>query len=739
MSLNSIIIKDIQKSLVHSDTPPSLPQNDDKKQQEQRAFELSMARTNYNYMFSYMEPIPISAGLPKGEGLSLDYEAKVLKVFIPLLDNFKHVLMTLFEKEIASDLPTEALEAIKDVEDAFEQLQKDHDSNNPFKFVKEIKDLKDLLEALAKVPKPLSKGIKGVIHISKDLYRFASGLGEVFKEFEKDGFTAFLKNGMYDLLGADNDRNFLHPESIEEYKELFPALSLPEAICLEEQPWMIMQEGQEICEQDWYFCYMQIAGFNTTNLKAVSLNNKVSPDVLTLSELMQKMPVTDKIFQQSLGDSSLSLQQAAEKGLLFACDYSMFEGLDGSELHEEQRYPAAPIALFYWNSKPPKGYFPSGALQPVAIQLGQKHDHETTPIYTPNDCTANNDNNGVKWHIAKMTVQNACAIQHETVAHLGACHLTVEPIIIAANRRLSQTHPLMVLLKPHFRFTIEINNAAIHSLIVPGGVVASVLSTSITSSAKLIVDANAAWRFDEHCPDVLFERRGLGKDDLPQFPFREDTLELWEAIHTFVRNYLGVYYQGENISEKNIQVKKDYELQSWMNEMVNSKYASIKGMDGLVETGNPESPFEIDNFDYLCRVVSLIIYTASAQHASVNYAQFPLMSYLPSVSGTLYHSPPKKSDELNKDSVLKWLPPLDVSLYQLSFGYLLSGIQYDTLGYYTDNPRMPYFKDKRLKHYLVDFQMQLKLIEIEIHKRNQSRPMPYDLQLPSVVPNSISI
>ena len=38
-------------------------------------------------------------------------------------------------------------------------------------------------------------------------------------------------------------------------------------------------------------------------------------------------------------------------------------------------------------------------------------------------------------------------------------------------------------------------------------------------------------------------------------------------------------------------------------------------------------------------------------------------------------------------------PPLDIGLYIVSSVYLLSGIQFDTLGQYRSKPRMPYFQE----------------------------------------------
>jgi arachidonate 15-lipoxygenase len=69
----------------------------------------------------------------------------------------------------------------------------------------------------------------------------------------------------------------------------------------------------------------------------------------------------------------------------------------------------------------------------------------------------------------------------------------------------------------------------------------------------------------------------------------------------------------------------------------------------------------------------------------------------------------------------------------------LSGVQYDTFGYYSDNPRMPYFADQRVQEIVANLHDDLALIEIEIRKRNRSRPMEYPFQLPSQIPNSISI
>ena len=64
---------------------PTLPQQVSADERQQREFALATARTNYNYMRSYLDAVPMSADLPGPEKFSLDYEAQVLKVFVPML------------------------------------------------------------------------------------------------------------------------------------------------------------------------------------------------------------------------------------------------------------------------------------------------------------------------------------------------------------------------------------------------------------------------------------------------------------------------------------------------------------------------------------------------------------------------------------------------------------------------------------------------------------------------------
>jgi arachidonate 15-lipoxygenase len=248
-------------------------------------------------------------------------------------------------------------------------------------------------------------------------------------------------------------------------------------------------------------------------------------------------------------------------------------------------------------------------------------------------------------------------------------------------------------------------------------------------------EARLAWRFDQNLLPRLFELRGVDAGRLPEFPFRDDTLLLWDAIRSYVRAQLSIHYQSDD------DVRADWELQAWADEITRPDRAAFQGLEGLVRVKRDgRECWGIASLDYLVDVVSLIVYTAGPQHAGVNYAQYPLMSYLPSVAGTAYAPPPTSAASADPEAdFLAVLPPLDVSLYQLSFGYLLSNVQYDTFGNYSDNPRRPYFADERAEEAAIDFRLALAAAEVEIRARNRSRPLAYENQLPSRIPNSISI
>ncbi|MGJ7498513.1 lipoxygenase family protein [Variovorax sp. RT4R15] len=662
---------------------PTLPDKSDTPQSKARALQLSLARTAYNYVRSYpnLDAVPMCAGVPPGEEFSAAYSALVAQTSAEIAENFAVNARWFLTQEIEKDI---------------DSIQNAH-------FWQLSTDLRQL---------------------EQDVEKLVNGMFAAAAEAVQQGPTAILKSTLFDLVRS----SFLEAKEESDYEKLIDTLPKPQMMAIEEKDWMRGKDKR--CEQDWFFGYLQLAGFNTTNLRRVDHEKVTGSKALLWSELNAKMAIDDKVTVLSRGGTTtFSLAKMINEGKIYACDYAALIG-DGklepkeSELHGKKRYLPSPIALFYWNEAPPEGYPPAygkgqaGVLQPIAIQLGQTPD---SAIFSPNDAFGANDSHQLKWKIAKYFVNVACAIQHESVAHLGDCHLIMEAVAVATHRQLAKEHPLFCLLEPHLRFTISINDGAAHNLIVPGGVVAANVGANIAWTLQMVNEARMAWRWGENSPDEIFSLRGV--HELAAYPFRDDTLLLWRAIKDFVTDYVAIYYPDDHA------VSTDPELKAWVDELGSAQYGNLPGF-----------PTALNTRPQLVEVVSQMIYTAGPLHASVNYGQYPFAGFAPSVAAAIYKAAPTRDDRIDTEAqYLDWLPPLDVALYTLSFVYLLSSIQFDALGHYASNPQYPHFAHRPAQKALEAFQAALAQAEITIYQRNLERPIPYLFQLPSRVPNSISI
>ncbi|MFN6143727.1 MAG: lipoxygenase family protein [Pseudanabaena sp.] len=349
----------------------------------------------------------------------------------------------------------------------------------------------------------------------------------------------------------------------------------------------------------------------------------------------------------------------------------------------------------------------------MAIQLGQ--DPNTHPIL---EARADDEPN---WLIAKTVVQIADANYHELISHLARTHLVIEPFVIATNRQLASNHPLYILLKPHFQGTLAINDAAQSGLISPGGTVDKLLAGTIGSARALSVHGVKTFNFNESLLPIALKKRGVDDPSLlPDYPYRDDALLIWEAISTWVKNYLSIYYANDN------DIFKDAELQAWAKEIISDEGGRVTsfGQNGQIRT-----------LAYLIDAVTLLIFTGSAQHAAVNFPQGDLMTYAPATPLAGYTPAPTSTTGATEEDFFAMLPAIDQAKSQLTMTYILGSVYYTTLGDYGN----AYFTDDRIQQPLRDFQDDLKAIESTIKSRNEQRILDYSYLRPSRIPQSINI
>ncbi|MCM3874468.1 MAG: hypothetical protein ND895_27570 [Pyrinomonadaceae bacterium] len=466
--------------------------------------------------------------------------------------------------------------------------------------------------------------------------------------------------------------------SLEDYNQVFQFISLP----------AVSQNFREDSE----FAAMRVAGPNPLTIERMK----------TLDE---RLPITDEQYQAVIGTQD-TLKAALADGRLYLTDYSAFDGAVNGSFPAGQKFNYAPLALF---AVPPGGR----SLVPVAIQCGPRPGTDN-PIFLPH--------NGDNWFMAKSIVQVADTNVHQAASHLGRTHLFIEPFVIATHNQLSRTHLLFLLLTPHFEGTLAINEGAL-SLLAPRGLVDMLLASSIDQSRAFAVKAAQSYQLNLNTsmlPQTLAQR---GVDDasrLPDYPYRDDALLLWGAISHWVENYVNHYYTSD------AAVQADTELQNWVTELV----ADDGGRLNNIGAAN-----RISQRTELVDLITLICFTASAQHAAVNFPQAPLMSYLPATPPAGYSPLSSLTQEgFSENDFLKFLPPLEIAQALVDILYLLSSVYYTRLGDYGND----YFTDPVIQNHLVEFQQELLKIEDEINERNKTRT-PYEFLLPSKIPQSINI
>jgi arachidonate 15-lipoxygenase len=506
---------------------------------------------------------------------------------------------------------------------------------------------------------------------------------------EHDAHVALLKTyreRLEDLMKVDEAAGLgsKTPRSIEAYRALFATLPVPGI--------------SYMFQDDSEFARLRVQGPNPMLITAVG------------AALPAKFPLSEAKYQAVVNGDTLAA--ALAEGRLFLLDYQPLDVLDPGTYGGEAKYAWQPMALF---AVPPGG----SSLVPVAIQCGQ--DPADYPIFTPSPAA----DKIWGWEMAKFVVQVADGNYHELFAHLARTHLVIEAFAVATHRHLADVHPVWALLVPHFEGTLFINDQAATSLIAAGGPIDHIFVGTIASSQQAAVDARLAFDFHAKMLPADLAARGVGTDSaLADFPYRDDALLVWNAIHEWARQYIDLYYAGD------ADVVADTELTAWSTCMAGE--AKVKGF-GAVTTRKQ-----------LADICTMVMFTASAQHAAVNFPQKDIMAFAPAVTGAGWQAAPTGQRGQDKPGWLAMMPPMALALEQLNVLELLGSVHYRPLGDYRSNafPYPLWFQDPRVtgtEGPLAWFQAALVGVEAEIAARNAERMQPYPYLQPSLIPTSINI
>jgi len=227
------------------------------------------------------------------------------------------------------------------------------------------------------------------------------------------------------------------------------------------------------------------------------------------------------------------------------------------------------------------------------------------------------------------------------------------------------------------------------------------------------------WRMDIHgtLPADL-EQRGVSDPSvLPDYPYRDDGLLLYNAIDRYVSSIIEARYDTED------KLADDYELQAWGLELLadGNPGCGIKGVPG---------DGKFDTADQLSQAITSILFASTVGHAAVNVSQYDECAFLPNYPAILKGHPPRDKKWCEEKELLACLPPKNICLEIIVINKLLSERHANGLAdfhaWYQHDP----VSKKAISRFLDD----LKCIALTILDRNKKRQVVYEYLNPGRSP-----
>ncbi|MED6204734.1 hypothetical protein PIB30_011707 [Stylosanthes scabra] len=546
-------------------------------------------------------------------------------------------------------------------------------------------------------------------------------------------------------------KGLLIKSSLKDQSSVFNKIPLPELVTkiqessqglLKFDTPMIISKDKFAWLRDDEFARQAIAGINPVNIERL----KVFPPVSKLDSRIYGIQESALKEEHILGPlDGMTVEQAIEENKLFIIDYHdlyypFLEGINSVD----GRKSYATRTIFYLT--------PLGTLKPIAIELSVPGSKRV--VTPPVDATTN-----WMWQLAKAHVCANDSGVHQLVNHYLRTHACMEPFILAAHRQLSEMHPIFKLLDPHMRYTLEINGIARQNLIHADGVIESCFTPGRYCMEISCAAYKNLWRFDKEGLPADLLHRGVAIQDPSQpngiklliqdYPYATDGLLIWSAIQNWVRTYVNHYYHGHD----GHLVCNDKELQAWYSESINVGHADLSHESWWPPLSNNED---------LVSILTTLIWTASAQHAALNFGQYPYGGYVPNRPPLMRKLIPEEGDAEYRDFMAN-----PQKYFLNSLPSLLQATKYmavvDTLS--THSPDEEYLGERQqpsiwsgdaeIVEAFYAFSGEMRRIEKEIERRNSDPALrnrygagvlPYELLAPTSqpgvtcrgVPNSVS-
>ena len=314
--------------------------------------------------------------------------------------------------------------------------------------------------------------------------------------------------------------------------------------------------------------------------------------------------LTDAVKQEHFGDHLDLFADADAK--YYACDFKVLVPFSqqlaaahqgGSD--KNSAYVPAPMCVFKYKD---------AKLAPIAIVLDQSKPKSAQQV------VVNDGTNSVAWRYAKQTVRAADFNVHEIGAHLTLSHIVSEVACVITHDTLPKQHPIFQLLMPHFYLTLPLNDNA-RSNLVPKFMASCLTAFDTEQCFALAAKIYKDWSFESHYAPNDIKARGV--EDLPPsvYPYTSTANATWKATHVYVKAVLDLCSRASSSF-----VHEDTAILEWIAQM---------------QIHMPGFPKKVSSVDDLANALTMIIFTATHQHAAVNYFQKKYMAFYPAAVGFL--------------------------------------------------------------------------------------------------------
>lgn len=351
------------------------------------------------------------------------------------------------------------------------------------------------------------------------------------------------------------------------------------------------------------------------------------------------------------------------------------------------QYVSPCIAIFTLNNH--------GSLDPVGIQLTRSD--RTTWWQEPSATPA--------WELAKLFFQSADMLVHEAVSHFLWTHIYGEKIALATLRHLPESHPIRRLISPHLHGTLRANYNSGRRLIGRGGLFDTCFAAGWEGTAVLLQRGVELWRYDQMLlPKQIAERQ---VDDISDYPYRDDGLELWQIVERYVSNYTHLFFDTEK------SLLSDQALHHWSRELRSHGFE------------------EATTLSSLNRLLTAALFNV-VQHTFVNALQFDMFACPLLFPSTMHVPVPREASEVTEQTLLAAMPTVAQTLEATRATFAFS-IQYNVLG-----DDLVAFHQGPGRVAAETFVRELAAFAEHAERRDDARQIPYLASHPRRISNSIN-